>query len=78
MNLSVFPEIEMKVNLLSREEQLKLIERLAQNLRTSTNRYSSVEENQLAAMASDPEIRSELKKIEKEFAVAEMDGLENE
>ena len=34
-------------------------------------------ENQLAAMAQDPEIQSELKKINNEFAITELDGLEN-
>lgn len=34
-------------------------------------------ENQLAAMATDPEIQRELQAIEMEFAVAEADGLDN-
>jgi len=33
-------------------------------------------ETQLAAMAKDPEIRAELQKIDREFAVTEADGLE--
>ena len=32
---------------------------------------------QLAAMATDPEIRAELQKIDREFAVTEADGLES-
>ena len=33
-------------------------------------------ESQLAEMAADPEIRAELQKIDREFAVTETDGLE--
>ena len=35
------------------------------------------EEEELAAMASDPEIQAEIAAMNKEFAVTEMDGLEN-
>jgi len=34
-------------------------------------------ESQLAAMATDPQIRAELQKIDREFAVTEADGLES-
>ena len=33
-------------------------------------------DNQLIAMAADPEVQSELNKINKEFLVTELDGLE--
>ena len=42
----------------------------------STLKDQSILENQLAAMASDPEIQSELKKMGEEFALTESDGLE--
>jgi hypothetical protein len=35
------------------------------------------EEEELAAMAKDPEIQAEIAAMNKEFAVTEMDGLEN-
>lgn len=35
------------------------------------------EEEELAAMANDPEIQAEIAAMNKEFAVTEMDGLEN-
>lgn len=76
MSSSILSEIEKKINRLSREEQLWLIERLAHSLRESTLKDQSILENQLAAMASDPEIQSELKKIDEEFALTESDGLE--
>ena len=34
-------------------------------------------ESQLAAMPTDPQIRAELQKIDREFAVTEEDGLES-
>ncbi|ODS31593.1 MAG: hypothetical protein SCARUB_03284 [Candidatus Scalindua rubra] len=76
MSSSVLSEIENKINQLSREEQLCLIEQLAHSLRESTLKDQSILENQLVAMASDPEIQSELKKIDEEFALTESDGLE--
>ncbi|MGK7902135.1 MAG: hypothetical protein AB4352_12125 [Hormoscilla sp.] len=36
---------------------------------------SLTEDEELAAMALDPEIQAEIAAIDKEFAVAEMDGL---
>lgn len=76
MNSSDLVEIEQRISELSQKEQLLLIERLAYNLRESTLKDQGLLENQLAAMASDPEIQSELRKINEEFAVAELDGME--
>ena len=75
MNTSLLSEIESKAQLLSREEQLLLIERLVQNMRRKTDRKRDFEK-ELESMASDPEIQRELKTIEKEFAFTEGDGLE--
>ena len=75
MNSSTLSEIEKKINQLSREEQLWLIERLAYSLRKSTIKDQSILEYQLAAMADDPEIQNELKKIDEEFALTEPNGL---
>ena len=75
----ILNEIEQKVSKLSHEEQLWLIERLVRRLREgSTNNNSSKQDffdDQLAAMANDPEIRAELRQIEEEFVITEADGL---
>ena len=75
MNSSILFEIERKIRELSQKEQLWLIERLAHCLRESTLKDQSILENQLAAMASDPEVQSELKKMGEEFALTEPDGI---
>ena len=77
----VLNQLEKGIVYLSREEQLWLIEQLAHRLREDSMKRETVEqvafESQLAAMATDPEIRAELQKIDREFAVTEADGLEN-
>lgn len=75
MNPTVLYEIKNKINQLSYDEQLWLIEQLAHSLRESKLKEKAILENQLAAMASDPEIQSELKKIDEEFVITESDGL---
>jgi hypothetical protein len=69
-------EIEARVQQLSREEQLWLIERLAQRLRTDAETELSTRSQELAAMAADSEVRRELRQIEAEFGGTEADGLE--
>ncbi len=75
----ILNEIEEKVSQLSREEQLWLIERLVRRLREDSKSQNSFDreffDNQLIAMANDPEIQAELKQIEQEFAITEADGL---
>lgn len=75
----VLTEIEEKINHLSRQEKLLLIERLARHLQedvdASTQTASNDFARQLAAMASDPQVRAELDKIEQEFGITETDGL---
>ena len=75
MNMPVLTEIQQSINRLSPDEQLWLIEWLAHRVREKTN-AQSVWESQLADMAADPDIQSELRQIETEFALAEADGLE--
>ena len=60
---------------LSLEEQLRLIERLSQRIRENMAANTTTDE-QLAAMAADPEIQLELQNIDRELATAEEDGLE--
>jgi hypothetical protein len=75
MNMPVLTQIQENINRLSSDEQLWLIEWLARRVREKTG-AQSVWEKQLADMAADPEIQSELQRIDAEFAVAEADGLE--
>ncbi|MDP2208961.1 MAG: hypothetical protein Q8K98_09350 [Bacteroidota bacterium] len=75
MNPTVLYEIKNKINQLSYDEQLWLIEQLAHGLRESKLKEKAILENQLTAMASDPELQSELKKMDEEFVITELDGL---
>lgn len=74
-------EIDRSIRALSVEEQMWLLERLVRHLRKKTHTdafplNSQDMEEDLAAMASDPDIQAEIAAIDEEFAVAEMDGLE--
>ena len=74
-------EIDRSIRALSLEEQMWLLERLVRHLREKTHTHafpinSQDMEEDLAAMASDPDIQAEIAAINEEFAVAEMDGLE--
>ncbi len=62
MNISILSEIEGRITQLSTDEQLWLIEQLAHRLRKTTNEDHDLTSD-LAAMASDPEIQKELRKI---------------
>jgi hypothetical protein len=79
MASAMLSEIERSISHLSHDEQLLLIEQLAHHLRQDTsNEKESGQitfENQLAAMADDPQIQAETKKINKEFLETESDGL---
>ena len=75
MNMRVLSQIEENIYKLSLDEQLWLIERLAQHIRTAMALDDNIE-TQLMAMANDPEIQDELQMMNAEFAIAEADGLE--
>jgi len=68
MRSPVLEQIEGMIRLLSREEQIWLIERLAHDLRESEAKSRIPEQvtlkSQLAVMAADPEVQAELRKIE--------------
>ena len=76
----VLSQIEKAIDYLSREERLWLIEQLAHRLQEDLMKSDTVEqatfESQLVEMAADPEMRAELRRIDREFAVTEADGLE--
>lgn len=75
----ILNEIEQKISCLSHEEQLWLIERLVRQLREGAKNNKSSKPDffdaQIAAMANDPEIQAELRQINEEFAITEVDGL---
>ena len=75
MNLAILSQLEERIHQLSLAEQLWLIERLAQRLREQLIVQSPFEQ-QLAAMADDPDIQRELQRIEEEFVPAAADGLQ--
>ena len=76
MSNSVFSQIEDGFSQLSISEQLQLIERLVHCVHEATLANRSDLDRQLALMANDPEIQSEVRNIEREFSYTEADGLE--
>ncbi|HEX9731665.1 MAG TPA: hypothetical protein VGG06_06710 [Thermoanaerobaculia bacterium] len=74
MNVPRLARLETEITALPDEEQLWLLEWLAHQLRLKAGPDPGVD-RQLAAMAEDPEIRSELRAIDDEFRSTEMDGL---
>jgi len=76
MSNSAITQIEDGFKRLSASEQQWLIERLIRHLNETTTKRTNDLDQQLALMASDPEIQNELERIEREFSYAEADGLE--
>lgn len=76
MSNSVLTQIEDGFKRLSASEQQWLIQRLIRHLNGTTRKRTSDLDQQLALMASDPEIQDELERIKREFSYAESDGLE--
>lgn len=76
MNMPILSEMENSISRLSLAEQLWLIERLVHRIRENTINQKSQFESDLITMANDPQIQLELRKIEKEFAFVEADGLD--
>lgn len=73
------PELEAIIARLSPADQLRLLEDLAHGLRTRVAATEQQETepfgSQLAIMARDRDIRTELQTIDREFAATESDGL---
>jgi hypothetical protein len=76
MKRAVLDEIEERIEKLTPEEQLWLIERLAHRIRRGRPKRQAPRPTNLAAMAADPQVQAELRKIEEEFRGTESDGLE--
>lgn len=75
-------EIERSIRALSVEEQLWLLERITRQVRERTqtkDKFADTKymQEQLAAMAKDLHIQTEIMAINAEFAVTEMDGIED-
>jgi len=73
MSLQQITRLEQEIHQLSARDQWMLMERLAQHLEGQPSTGSR--EQELAAMAADPEIRAEIEAIAQEFGSAELDGL---
>ena len=71
---AVLTQIESEFAHLSPKAQLTLLERLVHRVRV-TAEGSDAWEADLAAMAADPEMQSELRRINAEFVGTETDGL---
>lgn len=73
------PELEALIDRLSPADQLRLLEDLAHRLRARTAADEQPESDsfgsQLAVMARDRDIRTELQTIDREFTSTESDGL---
>ncbi|MEZ4736929.1 MAG: hypothetical protein R3E79_58355 [Caldilineaceae bacterium] len=76
MSVSSLIQIEETIRQLALPEQLHLLEWLARTVRQQTQVSVAPKAEQLAMMASDPEIQRELRQMAAEFAVTEADGLE--
>ena len=75
MNPSTLDRLDSDIQHLTLSEQLWLMERLAQYIRTKSRHQQQMIENQLALMAADPDIQREIHLIQSEFTDTENDGL---
>jgi len=78
MTTPTLERIEADIDQLSLADQLCLLERLAQRIRERAFHKLLVQENELVAMANDPDIQRELHQINVEFAATETDGLDRD
>ena len=76
MATPVLSEIESEFARLSPEAQLSLLERLVHSARVAMSGSRDTWEADLSAMAADPEMQRELRRIDAEFSATESDGLE--
>jgi hypothetical protein len=68
-------EIEDEFERLSPEAQLSLLERLLRRVRVSVSGRKDPWEDELAAMAADPQVRREIDAFNADTRVTEADGL---
>lgn len=77
MTTPLLERLDADIERLSLTEQLWLMERLARRIRAQVHPVLGVTESDLMAMASDPAIQQEVRQIESEFALTEIDGLDD-
>jgi hypothetical protein len=70
----VLLDLEQKIRALSPPDQYWLIEKILESMREKAEQAR--QQAELAVMAADPDIQREVRQIQKEFAVADADGLE--
>ncbi|MGA2544877.1 MAG: hypothetical protein ABSG78_25280 [Verrucomicrobiota bacterium] len=75
MTGSAVNEIESQFAQLPPAVQLRVLERLVHQMRESEGRRQDEWEAGLSAMAADPEMQRELRRISSEFSATEADGL---
>ncbi len=75
MTTSSLSQVKSLIEKLSFDDLLELLEHLSLKIRSSVERQRHLEED-VIAMAFDPDIQRDLELIEKEFLVTMSDGLE--
>jgi len=75
MNTLTFEELIVNVEQLTLDEQLVLLERLARSVRERAGHRDLSFDAELETMAADPQIQHEIAIINRDFAIAESDGL---
>src|SRR5438105_4438154 len=76
MSQQIPSQIEESFNQLSPSEQSRVIEYLIHRMKERSSRQPDDLDSELASMAVDPDIQTELREIEREFSNADSDGLE--
>jgi hypothetical protein len=74
MSQAILSQIEQNILQLPIDEQLLLISRVAERLRSKIEGVKDFD-SELEEMANDENIQRELKEIEKDFRYTEFDGL---
>jgi hypothetical protein len=77
MTTTTVDHLTAAIEELSLADQLLLLERLAQRIRVRTAPALVDDDAALDALAADPDVQRELRRIDEEFAVADADGLTN-
>lgn len=71
-------EMEREFAQLSPEAQLNLLERLLHRVRIAVTGRRDTWDAELSAMAADPQVQQELRRINADFSATEADGLEKD
>ena len=75
MSTPTLTQMDNTISHLSLSEQIWLMERLVQRIKENAVSQTDLFEDELVAMANDPDIQRELHAIENDFALTEADGL---